>query len=516
MVLVVVVIAVLTAVLFVRSRPKQVPAALPVEKIVTESIAASGRLRGATESDIGAQNQGRVAAILVKEGDTVQAGQVIARLDDSVLEAQEAQSQIALQTAERQLLKAEEVVKTTQAELEKTARPPLEADVIRLRADVNQANIVNQAKLTAAKQKATSAYERLQELKEGTRIEEIAQAETQVRQAEANLVQYERDWKRQQALYQEEVISRAEAEQAETSYLVGKETLENAKAKLAQLKAGNRREQISQAEADYQAAKAEVASAEATLRGAKKSGEAQIASLLATPRPEDVAVAKQRLVEAERSRDVARDQVAEAKIALTLAKRRRSETTVTAPFAGTVTQIVTEVGAVTGPNTPLIRLVRTGVPEIRIDLDESNLGKLREGQEAVITNDAFPDARFTAVVQAIGAQVDTDRGTVEVRLTPKNPPAWVRPGQTFTVNIVTGEPQARLVVPATAVNTIAGVSTLLAIEEGKVVKKSIKVSPMGEGGVPVLEGITAETLVITDPTGVVAGESVSPRMEVKK
>lgn len=498
-------------VLAIRARPRIVTVALPTFKQVTESIAASGRLRGATESNIGAQSQGRIAAILVHEGDTVVTGQVIARLDDGVPQAQVRQAQVAARTARGQLAQAEASVRISQAQLAQVARLPLAADIARLRADITQANAVNAARLTAAKQKATSLYQHYQELKSGARPEEIEQAGVQVKQAQASLDQYERDWVRQQELYKQGVIPRSEAEQAETLFLTGKQTRANAQSKSRQLRAGSRPEEIAGAEADYRAAEADVASGAATLRGARRSGEAQFASLLSSPRPEDVEVARRRLIEARLSRDVSRARLEEAGVALTLAKQRQRETVVTAPFVGTVTRIVTEVGSVTGPSTPLARLVRTGTPEIRIDLDESNLGKLHVGQEAIVTNDAFPDSRFTAIVHAIGAQVDTDRGTVEVRLTPKDPPDWIHPGQTFTVNIVLGPPRRRFVVPTTAVSTVSGVSSLLAVEDGKVVKRRIKAAPISEGGIPVLDGITLETKVIIEPTGLTAGDAVISR-----
>jgi RND family efflux transporter MFP subunit len=499
------------AVFALRARRKSVTVVLPTTKLVTESIAASGRLRGAIESDIGAQNSGRVATILVREGETVRRGQKIARLDDRVLQAQLIQARIAVRTARGKLAQAEATTKTARAQWEQVARPPLAADVTRLRADVRQANAVNAAKAVASRQKAISAYQRYQELTNGTRSEELEQAEAEVRQVEASLLQHDRDRKRQQALYESGAVARTAAEQAETTYLVGKQSLENLQAKVRQLRSGNRAEQVAQAEADWRAADADADAAEAAVQGARESGEAQVASLLASPRPEDVAVARRRYEEAQRSRDVVRDQLTESEAALTLARRRLSETALLAPFAGTVTQIVTEVGAVTGASTPVVRLVRTGIPEIHVDLDESNLGKLRIGQEAVVTNDAFPDSRFSATVTAIGAQVDTDRGTVEVRLTPRTPPSWVRPGQTFSVNIITGRDERRLVVPATAVTTIGGVSSLLVIENGKVVNKPVKTAPLGEGGVPVLEGVTERTPVIVDPAGVAVGEAVVPR-----
>ena len=126
-----------------------------------------------------------------------------------------------------------------------------------------------------------------------------------------------------------------------------------------------------------------------------------------------------------------------------------------------------------------------------------------------MTNAAFPDSRFTAEVSEIGAQVDTDRGTVEVRLTPVSLPDWARPGQTFTVNIGMGAAHEQLVVPVSAVSVSGGAASLLVVENGKVVKKSVKAAPMAAQGVPILAGITPQSQVIIAPTGLLEGDAVT-------
>ena len=497
--------------LALRARPKQAVVVTPVSMRVTETIAVSGRLRGETETAVGAPTSGRVAALFVREGDRVQANQQIARMDSDVLAAQLAQAESSLDTARRQRLEADAAAQTTRAQWAQAARPSLASDVARLRADTEQSVGAGKAKLAAARLRQTSLYQRYLEIKNGARPEEIEQAQTAASQAETNLRQLERDRDRQQALYKQNVIARVESERAETNYQIGVQTLDSARSKLRQLQRGNRAEQIAQSEADYLAAQEDVIAAEAGLRGARNSGAAQMQSLLSAPRPEDVTVAKRRWQEAQRARDVAGQRVAEAQAALRLAQRRRAESNILAPFAGTITQIVTEVGAAPGQNAPIVRLVRTGRPEIRVDLDEVNLGRLRIGQEALVTNDAFPDSRFRAKVTAIGAQVDADRGTVEARLTPLSPPDWIRPGQTFTVNILLGGAKTELLVPADAVRTSGGVASVLAVENGKIVKKSVKAAPMTARGVPILQGVSSQTQIVIEPNGFAEGETVRLR-----
>jgi len=497
---------------FFRSQTPTLEVVLPVERRVVQTIAASGRLRGRVETSVGARTSGRVAAVPVREGDAVRTGQLLARLDDEVLRSQLAQAEDAVRTAEAQLAQANDALRTAQSQVRVAARPPLPSDVNRLKADTNQAVAVAQARLAGAKQKLIFAQRRLAELRKGPRDEEIDAAEAQVRQAEATEAQAERDRSRQQALVKEGAVSQAAADQAETNFWVAKRTRENAQARLRQLKAGTRPEQLEQAEADVRAAEADVTAAEATVTGAKTSGGAQLTSLLANPRPEDITVAQNRVGEAQRAQSVAQARLNEAQRALDVARKRLDDVRVTAPFEGTITQVLTEPGGLTGPNAPLVRLVRTGVPEIRIDLDEVNLGKLQVGQEAVVSCDAFPGQTFTATVHELGAQVDTERGTVEVRLTPVNPPRWLRPGQTLAVNITIGEPTQRLVVPLTAVTTVGGVSTLLMVKDGTIEKRTVTLGPPGPDGIPVLAGLKANDPVLANPTGHTPGEKVTPKI----
>ncbi|MDE2483698.1 MAG: biotin/lipoyl-binding protein, partial [candidate division NC10 bacterium] len=67
-----------------------------------EGLVANGTIE-ATEVEVSSKLPGRLAQLLVKEGDQVQANQVIARLDTSEIEAERAQNQAALARAEAQL-----------------------------------------------------------------------------------------------------------------------------------------------------------------------------------------------------------------------------------------------------------------------------------------------------------------------------------------------------------------------------------------------------------------------------
>lgn len=150
------------------------------------------------DAQLGFKTPGRVVDRTVREGDRVQASQLIARLDDA-----EQQSQLALRRAELAAAEAQ------LAELEAGSRPQeiaaaaatvrsAEADRDRVRLDfarqeeLRKKQVISdrdfeaaQAQLKVAEAKAVEAAERLKLIQEGPRTETIRQAHARVEQARA-------------------------------------------------------------------------------------------------------------------------------------------------------------------------------------------------------------------------------------------------------------------------------------------------------------------------------------------
>jgi RND family efflux transporter MFP subunit len=469
----------------------------PVIRTVAETVAVSGAVRGQEEAEVGAEVGGRVGAILAREGDVVRRGQVIARLDAAVLLSEVRAAENQVRTALAQVAQAADQTATARAQLTQASRPALAADIARARADATQAEDVAQAELAAARQ-------RLAERMRGDTPEERAQVDAEAARARAELEKAQKDLERQRFLVGEGASAAQNLDEAVAAEKTARAELENRLARQRAQAVGTRAEQIAQA-------RAQVRSAEATLAGARASGRQQVLALLALPRPEDVAVARRRLAEAEQNESVAAARLREAQGALATARRRLEQAAVTAPFDGTVTQVLTEAGAVTGPSQPVVRLVRTARPEIRADVDETQLGRLRAGQDAVVSSDAYPGRAFPARVRQVGPQVDSSKGQVEVRLDPLRVPDWLRPGQTLSVNIVVERAAPRLVVPFGAVATAGGVSTVLVVDDGGVVRKrQVTAEAAGPEGVPVTAGLSERDSVVADPSGVAVGKRVRP------
>jgi HlyD family secretion protein len=427
-------------------RPTEVSVVQPRLTTITETIASSGRVGGATETLVGAQASGLVEHLYVKEGDRVAEGQRLAILKNDVLEAQVAQ--------------AEQAVSTARAQLAQAARGPLSSEVDAAAAEVRQ------AEAQVAQQQAAIAQAR----------KSVTQARAQLNQLNAERDLAAKELARSRSLLEGGVISRADYDQAQTNLRV------------AEQRVAAQQQAVELAEAGVEQAQEAMNSARANLR----AQQARLRTVKTGARSEDVQVARQRLREAERALGVARQQAQNA--------------VVTAPFAGVVTEINAEPGQSVGAQG-VLRLV-SGEAEIRLDVDESNLADLRLGQNAIISSSTFPDSTFQGKVTEIGAAVDVARGTVQVTVVPTDPPEWLRPGQTVNVNIVTAKNVERLLVPPTALARVGDRTVVYVIENGVALQKPVVTRPPTGEGVPVLAGLEADDRIIVDAGNIEAGEAV--------
>jgi HlyD family secretion protein len=252
------------------------------------------------------------------------------------------------------------------------------------------------------------------------------------------------------------------------------------------------RNEFERLQSNQESLRSQLRSARATVR----VREARLETLEKSPLPENVQVARAQLTEAEQALQVAKQQSREAKVK--------------APFAGLVTALIAEQGQTVRSNG-VVNLVSDEL-EIRVDLDEINLADLELGQTAILSSSAFRDTTFQGKLTDIGAAVDESRGIVTVKITPENPPDWLRPGQTVNVNLITNEQVERLIVPSTAIVRQGNRTVVMVVEDGHVVEKPVVTRPAIDQGVPTTSGITEADDVIVDPAGVVAGQAVRTRM----
>ncbi|MBZ4419576.1 efflux RND transporter periplasmic adaptor subunit [Myxococcus sp. RHSTA-1-4] len=203
--------------------------------------------------------------------------------------------------------------------------------------------------------------------------------------------------------------------------------------------------------------------------------------------------------------------VAQAEAELRAAESRLADASLTAQVPALVLRRDVEPGDSVQGGQALLRLARVGGTQLTVEPDERSLAYLRPGQPAVASADAFPRERFSARVETVAPSVDPDRGTVEVKLAVPEPPGYLRPGMTVSVDIEVGRRESALVLPTEAVRDAASERPwVLVFQDGRATRRDVVPGLRGEGTLEVVDGLSEGELVLSGK--VVPGQRVRVRV----
>jgi len=234
-------------------------------------------------------------------------------------------------------------------------------------------------------------------------------------------------------------------------------------------------DQIEQAEASLLSARAQVTQAEATLA----LDRAQLARLQEVSRLSDGKVpskSEMEIAEANVKRDEAtlasaRASVASSQAQLSSASTNRDRAYIVSPVSGVVLARQVEPGQTVAAsfNTPTLFVLAEDLSQmqLRINVDEADVGQVERGQQASFTVDAYPGRQFPARVERVDLASTNTAATAssastantsnsstvivyEARLTVDNPEGLLRPGMTATASIATENTGEQLLVPNSA------------------------------------------------------------------
>jgi HlyD family secretion protein len=347
-------------------------------------LRVSGNIE-ATEAEVGFKIAGRVSERPVDEGQRVEKGQLLARLDSVDLVQQVAGRRAEVAVAQAAL-----------AELLSGSRP----------------EEIGQAAAGAARARAA-----LDELLSGSRPQEIAAAEAQVAGDRADAERLRVEAERERNLLAAGLVTAREYEAAESSYEVARSRAKESEERRALVAEGPRAEQVRQA------------------RAALTQAEEQYALVRRGPRRETIAQARAR-------RDQARQTLAQAETVLGYA-------TLASPLSGLVLSKNVEPGEYVAPGTPVVTVADLGTVWLRGYVPETELGRVKAGQRARVTADTYPGKVYEGRVSFLSSQaeftpkaVQTPKERVKlvyrVKIDVPNPTLELKPGMPADAVIETG------------------------------------------------------------------------------
>jgi HlyD family secretion protein len=351
----------------------------------TAELFYSGTIEAVT-ANLAFQVNGRVAEVLADEGQRVAKDQVLARLASEEFLARRDQAQADFNQAVETLGQLQAMLK-----LQRSALP---ADVLRSEAAVKNLEF------------------QLKELVSGYRTQEVATTRLAMEEAQAALAEAEREKARYDRLYARNVVSKREKEDKDLRYETALKTYERASEAYEMSKEGFRKESIESARARLEEG-----------RAALKQSRSNLNRIAATEK--EVAAAGAR--------------VESAKAALELADIQLRRTGLTAPFDGIITSRNVEPGEVVSPGREVMSLADLARVDLKIFVDETEIGKVKPGQPVAVKIDTFPDKTYSGTVTFISPEgeftpkiIQTHKERVKlvyrVKISVPNPNFELKPG----------------------------------------------------------------------------------------
>ncbi|MEV6239254.1 HlyD family efflux transporter periplasmic adaptor subunit [Lentzea sp. NPDC051838] len=210
----------------------------------------------------------------------------------------------------------------------------------------------------------------------------------------------------------------------------------------------------------------------------------------------------------------------QTQVALQQAKDNLAATVLTAPGDGTITSVTGSIGQKVGSGststgntgsssstsssttsttssgfvvvTDLKNLV------VKANVSESDISKLKADQTATVTVNAMSGTPIQAKVATVDLTPTTSNNVVQygVSLSLTQPPDGLKPGQSASVEITVAGATNVLAVPAAAVQTVNGASSVAVMENGAETRKTVEIGVRGDQYVEIKSGLTAGEEVV--------------------
>ena len=327
----------------------------------TSELYYSGMIE-ATQANLAFQTAGRINEVPADEGQVVEAGQLLAVLDQASALANREQ-------ALANLLRAGSTLKQMETLL-----------------------VLNRQALPAESEKAEAAVQALQaqllELETGYRDQDIQQAFLTLESKRIAMENARKDQLRDELLFQRKVIPEKVKDASSLKYETAYKEHEGAQQAYALLKEGYRTESIQV--------------------GRSRLHEAQAALKLARINLKKIEVA-------EKEVDVARAQVRAAQAAVKLAEIQLRYTELISPVKGVVTSRNAEPGEVVTTGQEVISISDLSEVDLRIFVDETEIGRVKPGQKVDVKIDTFADKVYQGKVSFISSEGEFTPKIIQTR-----------------------------------------------------------------------------------------------------
>ena len=444
-------------------------------------VRESGNLRSFLEVDVRSNVEGEIVEIFVDEGDVVKLGDPLLRIDDEQILEQRKQAAANRDARKAQLQQAELQIQITEKQQE-SGLAQARNSVAVAQAALDSFVATTQQRITEAETRVATTQIDLNRDRIGLKQAEIAlaqaklmrdRANTSVESAKVTLETAESEYNRNKELFDKKLVSKRTLEESQNQLAGASSQYEN-----AQREVESQRETVKSQEENINVRKEAIQSSQSTLdlnkknvKTLKDSEEARRKQLQA-----ELENARTRLQQLEATTEEEKELTRHARVGaeasllqaqsqLESQQERYEWTTVIAPMAGTITRLTVEEGEIItsgrsafSRGDAIMRIADLDRMIVRTQINQVEIGKIKEDQRAEISVDSYPGRVFPGRVSEISPSA-TPRGpqnqssviTFEVDVEVIGSPSELLPGMSADVDIIVFEESDILQLPIPAV-----------------------------------------------------------------
>ena len=219
--------------------------------------------------------------------------------------------------------------------------------------------------------------------------------------------------------------------------------------------------------------------------------------------------------------NVAEAEVAQLVATVDRAKVDLDDTVIRAPTPGIILEKFKEVGEIAVPggfagSGELIRMANLEDLRAELDVNESDLARVKMNQPAEVQPDAYSDRRYKAHVVKLYPQINRQKGTLKVEVQIEEPDEWLRPDMSVRVTFLQelepaaeGAELAQVLAPREAIRKDGVASFAWVVTEGRLRKQPIETAGERGANAVVSKGLAGgEALVLGPAEGLAEGQRV--------
>ncbi len=190
-----------------------------------------------------------------------------------------------------------------------------------------------------------------------------------------------------------------------------------------------------------------------------------------------------------------------ARARIDLARKAAADAVVKAPFAGLVAERVVSTGDYVTRGMKVATVVRIDPLRVELTVPEQYLSQVKEGQPVKLTVDAYPGETFRAKVRFVSPALKTDQRALTVEAIAPNLDARLKPGLFATAFLQKAAAAPALLVPATAIETIAGTSRVYVVKAETAEERIVTIGERVGDRLEIATGVAAGETVAVNPRG---------------